>query len=66
MKSEKELNELKENLETLKEKLKGLTPEELEQVTGGGNGATENAPTAIYLASKVVDIKIEDTEAPVE
>ena len=38
MKSKEELNELKEEVETLDEKLHELTEEELEQVTGGNNG----------------------------
>ena len=35
MKSKEELNELKEEVETLNEKLHELTEEELAQVTGG-------------------------------
>ena len=35
MKDEKELQELKEKVETLSEELKELTDEELEQVAGG-------------------------------
>ena len=35
-KSNEELNKLKEEVETVNEKLQELTPEELEQVTGGG------------------------------
>ena len=34
--SEKKLNELKEKVADLQEELKELTPEELEQVFGGG------------------------------
>lgn len=34
--SEKKLNELKEKVAELQEELKELTPEELEQVFGGG------------------------------
>ena len=34
-KSKEELNKLKEEVETVNEKLKELTPEELEQVSGG-------------------------------
>ena len=36
MKTKEELNEIKEEVETLNEKLHELTDEELEQVTGGG------------------------------
>ena len=35
MKTKEELNKLKEEVETVNEKLQKLTPEELEQVTGG-------------------------------
>ena len=35
-KSNEELNALKEEVEAVNEKLQKLTPEELEQVTGGG------------------------------
>ena len=34
-KSKEELNEIKEEVESVNEKLQELTPEELEQVTGG-------------------------------
>ena len=37
MKSKEELNELKEEVETLDEKLHELTEEELAQVTGGAS-----------------------------
>ncbi len=36
MKTKEELNEIKEEVETLNEKLHELTDEELAQVTGGG------------------------------
>ena len=36
-KSKEELNTLKKEIETVKEKLHELIPEELEQVTGGAN-----------------------------
>ena len=36
MKTKKELNEIKEEIEKLDKKLHELTEEELEQVTGGG------------------------------
>ena len=37
-KSKEELNALKEEVEAVNEKLQELTPEELEQVTGGAAG----------------------------
>ena len=42
-KTKEELNEIKEEVETVNEKLKELTEEELEQVTGGVFGG----PTAV-------------------
>ena len=36
MKSKEELNKIKEEVNSVNEKLKELTPEELEQVNGGG------------------------------
>ena len=36
MKTKEELNTLKKEVEAVNEKLQELTPEELEQVTGGG------------------------------
>ena len=38
MKSKEELNKLKEEVYSVNEKLKELTPEELEQVNGGAIG----------------------------
>ena len=38
MKTKEELNEIKEEVETLNRKLAELTDEELEQVTGGRSG----------------------------
>ena len=38
MKTKEELNALKEEVETVNEKLQKLTPEELEQVNGGAKG----------------------------
>ena len=40
MRSKEELNKLKEEVKSVNEKLKELTPEELEQVTGGINPPT--------------------------
>ena len=37
-KTKEELNKLKEEVETVNEKLQKLTPEELEQVNGGAKG----------------------------
>ena len=38
MKTQEELNAIKDELEALSEKLRELTPEEREQVTGGAMG----------------------------
>ena len=40
MKTKKELNEIKEEIEKLDKKLHELTEEELEQVTGGGKAVS--------------------------
>ena len=37
MKSKEELNKIKEEVESINEKLQELTPEELEKVTGGSS-----------------------------
>ena len=42
MKTKEELNEIKRELEAVSEKIKELTEEELEQVTGGGNFVVGN------------------------
>ena len=41
MKTKEELNALKEDAEAVNEKLRELTPEELEQVNGGARGALQ-------------------------
>ena len=41
MKTKKELNALKEEVEVLNKKLRELTPEELEQVSGGAAGSVQ-------------------------
>ena len=50
MKTKEELNALKEEVETLNEKLHELTDEELEQVTGGAynNGLIEYTDIGDY------------------
>ena len=48
MKTKKELNEIKEEVETLDEKLHELTEEELAQVTGGKSGGlSANTPVSL-------------------
>ena len=49
MKTAEELNDLKEEVETLNEKLSGLTEKELKHVCGG-NGA-EYKPRGCYMAN---------------
>ena len=48
-KTKEELNELKKEVEAVNEKLQELTPEELEQVNGGGN-LTVGAGASLKLA----------------
>ena len=50
MKSKEELNELKEEVETLDEKLHELTEEELAQVVGGKSGGL-SANTLVSLGT---------------
>lgn len=49
--SEKKLNELKEKVADLQEELKELTPEELEQVFGGG---AYLSPQGVNISSLVL------------
>ena len=57
MKTKEELNALKEEVETMNEKLHELTDEELAQVTGGADKknyyTSLNLPSKIDLASKM-------------
>ena len=46
-KTQEELNDLKEEFETLNEKIRELTPEELEQVSGGVDPAFSKRQSAI-------------------
>ena len=50
MKSKEELNKLKEEVESVNEKLQELTDEELEQVTGGRRGGKAQ----VYLALNTI------------
>ena len=53
-KSKEELNKIKEEVETVNEKLQELTPEELEQVNGGqGNTLTWWAVGTSIIAAKI-------------
>ena len=49
-KSKEELNALKEEVETVNEKLQKLTPEELEQVNGGKGNIVDMAVGVIIQA----------------
>ena len=49
-KSKEELNALKEEVETVNEKLQKLTPEELEQVNGGKGNIVDMAMGVIIQA----------------
>ena len=48
MKTTEELNELKEEVETLKQKLQELSDEELEQVVGGAANPFDNVPSGTW------------------
>ena len=48
MKTTEELNELKEEVETLNEKLRELTDEELEQVVGGAANPFADVPSGTW------------------
>ena len=50
-KSKEELNKLKEEVESVNEKLQELTPEELEQVNGGAKGTHISYLGKILVAS---------------
>ena len=52
-KSKEELNKLKEEVEAVNEKLQELTPEELEQVNGGAEGALRMGKTIITSGMRV-------------
>ena len=49
-KSKEELNKIKEEVETVNEKLQELTPEELEQVNGGKGNIVDMAVGVIIQA----------------
>ena len=49
MRSKEELNKLKEEVKSVNEKLKELTPEELEQVNGGANGLSHMRGDALKV-----------------
>ena len=50
MKTKEELNKIKEEVETVNEKLQELTPEELEQVNGGKGNIVDMAVGVIIQA----------------
>ena len=54
MKTKKELDELKKEIETLNEKIRELTPEELEEVTGG----SVTSPLASINPSDIVSMEV--------
>ena len=60
-KTKEELNALKEEVNSVNEKLKELTPEELEQVTGGGSATLE---VAREVAQTIFGAEQIDIEAP--
>ena len=60
MKTKEELNEIKEEIEKLDKKLRELTDEELEQVTGGGYRPGVGVAVALYgtLLAQPSDVKL--------
>ena len=65
MKTNEELNRLKEEVRTVNEKLKELSPEELEQVTAGVNGVMPIifAQSILSVTPMILDNK-ENTNRP--
>ena len=61
MKTKEELDAIKEEVNSVNEKLKELTPEELEQVTGGGSATLE---VAREVAQTIFGAEQIDIEAP--
>ena len=58
MKSKEELNALKERIETVSKELRELTPEELEQVTGG---IAQCGAVAVAIGAKLAFAGIESS-----
>ena len=62
-KSKEELNKIKEEVETVNEKLQKLTPEELEQVTGGRfSGPIGEIVVAKLSADEALQVKAEGVQ----
>ena len=64
MKTKEELNARKEEVETENEKLQKLTPEELEQVTGGGSATLEVASEVAHEIFGAEQMDIDATHMP--
>ena len=64
MKTKEELNARKEEVETENEKLQKLTPEELEQVTGGGSATLEVASEVAHAIFGAEQMDIDATHMP--
>ena len=65
MKTKEELNALKEEVEAVNEKLQELTPEELEQVTGGRfDGPIGEIVVAKFSADEALQVKAEGVQIP--
>ena len=63
MKTKEELNKLKEEVESVNEKLHELTPEELEQVSGGGTDPLYVVDGVKSMAAGLLNLKPDDTES---
>ena len=64
MKTKEELNKIKEEVEAVNEKLQKLTPEELEQVTGGGSATLEVASEVAHAIFGAEQMDIDATHMP--
>ena len=64
MKTAEELNTIKEEVEAVNEKLQKLTPEELEQVTGGGSATLEVASEVAHAIFGEEQMDIDATHMP--
>lgn len=62
MKTKEELNAIKEEVETLNEKLQELTEEELAQITGGKRAEAEFAEFKNYVAVEELEEGIVETK----
>ena len=63
-KTKEELKAIKEEVEAVNEKLQKFTPEELEQVTGGGSATLEVASEVAHAIFGAEQMDIDATHMP--